>query len=359
LSSERTFVAYSDSHDLLPLVLTEDFDVLHRKRRVLNALTFALRHPFRFIRALSISVYGQPLDGLLVLVRSSAAAAELLHRHVDRIHSHFIRRACRHALLLSILTRIPYSFTTHAPQPVGGYFKPPRDLCLRARYASKIVTTTSYNRRYLERQARIPPEKIAVIPAAIDTSLFRPVEHGTRHNKIVLNVARLDSIKAQNMLVMACLHMRDLKVPFECKIIGDGPERASLLRQINDLGLDAQVRLLGAKTNREIVQHYQEASVFVMPSLFEGLGVAAMEAMACGVPVVATKVGGLPELVEDGRTGFLVEVGDHQELAGKIVLLLNDNQLRTKMGRRARRRATKHFDINRQVRRLTQALDLA
>jgi glycosyltransferase involved in cell wall biosynthesis len=119
------------------------------------------------------------------------------------------------------------------------------------------------------------------------------------------------------------------------------------------------VRLLGAKTNSETVQHYQEASVFVMPSLREALGVAAMEAMACGVAVVATKVDGVPELVEDGRTGFLVESGDHEELAGKIAMLLNDNQLRTEVGRQARKRIMKRFDINKQVRRLTEALDLA
>ena len=338
-------------------MLTEDFNVLRRKTRLLSALSFAFRHPFRFVRALGISVYDRPLDGLLILLQSSAAAGELLHRHIDHIHSHFIRRACKHALILSILANIPYSFTTHAPQPIQGHFKPPRDLWLRGKYATKIVTTTRYNQRHLERQVGIPPEKIAVIPAAIDTSMFRPLEHGTRHSKIVLNVGRLDPLKAQNMLVMACLRLRNLKVPFECKIIGDGPERANLLRLINELGLDAKVRLLGAKTNREIVQHYQEASVFVMPSLREGLGVAAMEAMACGVPVVATKVGGVPELVEDGRTGFLVEVGDHQELAGKIALLLNDNQLRTKMGREARRRVIESFDINKQVKRLAETLD--
>jgi len=357
LSSERSRSSYQDSQDLLSSVITEDLQLTSRKRRLLRSLSFAMRHPFRFLGALRVALFHEPLDGLIILLQACCAAEELTRRRIQHIHSHFVRRACKHALLLSILTGIPYSFTTHAPQFVKGYFEPPRDFYLRAKYALKVITTTSNNRSYLEKRIRIPPNKIVVIPPAIDPIRFHPLEHQTPDKRIILNVARLDREKAHNVLLKACVCLKNLKVPFECNIIGDGPERRNLLRLIESLGLDSHVHLLGAKTNAEVVPHYQEASVFVMPSLLEALGVAAMEAMACGVPVVASRVGGVPELVEDGGTGFLVEVGDHQEFAAKIALLLENTELRTKMGREARSKIIESFNINEQVRRLAQTLD--
>jgi glycosyltransferase involved in cell wall biosynthesis len=219
-----------------------------------------------------------------------------------------------------------------------------------------VITTTSYNRGYLEKRIGIPSDKIVVIPPAIDPTRFRPLEHPTPDRRIILNVARLDRKKGHDILLKACLCLKNLKMPFECNIIGDGPERSNLLRLIGSLGLDSHVHLLGAKTNAEVLPYYQEASVFVMPSLLEALGVAAMEAMACKVPVVASRVGGVPELVEDGRTGFLVEVGHHEEFARKMALLLENTELRGRMGREARSKIVESFDINEQVRKLAQTL---
>lgn len=334
--------------------MTTDLE-LRRNPRLLVGVSFALRHPLRFLRALAITVYHQPIDGLLVLLRS-ICAAELVLERFDHIHSHFARRACKHALILSILTGITYSFTTHIPQHLPGYFEPPKDLYLRVKHATRVITTTGYNQKYLERQFRIPSNKIAVVPPSIDTTKFRPGER-THDRRIVLNVSRLHSLKDHRTLLQACLYLKDLDVHFECKIIGEGPEREDLQGLVKRLGLSSQVCLLGVKTTAEVIEYYHEASVFVMPSLFEGLGVAAMEAMACEVPVVATRVGGVPELVEDGRTGFLVEVGDYQELGNKIALLLEDNQLRTSMGREARRKVIKSYDINQNVKRLAEILE--
>ncbi len=308
--------------------------------------------------ALGVALYCEPVDGVIILLQSCCAAGEITRRRIRHIHSHFVRRACKHALLLSILTDISYSFTTHAPQFAKGYFEPPRDFYLRAKSAKMVITTTSYNRSYLERKIGIPYDKIAVIPPAIDPTRFYPLRRQSSGTRIVLNVARLDREKGHDILLKACLCLKKQKIPFECNIIGEGSERDNLLRLVRSLGLESHVHLLGAKTNAEVLQYYQEASVYVNPSFLEALGVAAMEAMACGVPVVASKVGGVPELVEDGRTGFLVEFGHHQELARKVALLLGNAELRNRMGREARSKIIETYDIDKQVRKLAQTLDL-
>lgn len=356
LRSERSRAAYHDSQDLLSSVVSEELKLT--RERLLRGLSFITCHPLRFLVALAVALYHEPLDGLVILLQSCCAAGEIVRRRIHHIHSHFVRRACKHALMLSILTGIPYSFTTHAPQFAKGYFEPSRsDFYLRAKYATKVITTTNHNRSHLESVIGIPSHKIAVVPPGIDLTRFRPPEYQVQDERIVLSVARLDREKAHNVLLKACLCLKNLSVSFECVIIGDGPERGNLLGLLEQFGLGSSVHLVGAKSNTEVVPYYQRASVFVMPSLLEALGVAAIEAMACGVPVVATRVGGVPELVEDGRTGFLVEFGDHLELARKIALLLENSELRSMMGGEARSKAVALFNINEQVRRLAQALD--
>jgi glycosyltransferase involved in cell wall biosynthesis len=116
-----------------------------------------------------------------------------------------------------------------------------------------------------------------------------------------------------------------------------------LRQQIHSLGISRNVTFHGIVSNDEIIEYYRNANLFVLPSFSEAFGMGLIEAMACELPVVATKVGGIPEVVENGRTGLLVEAGDSKELADAILNVFSDSKLRMWMGKRARERVIKLF----------------
>jgi phosphatidylinositol alpha-1,6-mannosyltransferase len=148
-------------------------------------------------------------------------------------------------------------------------------------------------------------------------------------------------------------------------IVGDGPLRPRLERMVRQFQLSDCVRLVGAVPQSGVIDQLQQADVFALPARTrfaglnpEGLGLAALEAAACGLPVVVGDSGGAPETVQDGETGFVVPSGDHQQLAERLTLLLNDAVLAREMGARGRRYVAAHFSTEVARERLREALDL-
>jgi glycosyltransferase involved in cell wall biosynthesis len=155
---------------------------------------------------------------------------------------------------------------------------------------------------------------------------------GVGEEFIALTVAYLIKDKGVDVAVRA---MAQLPEDVVLWVVGDGPERGNLQTLAQDLNLGRRVRFLGS--HRNIVPFMQAADCFVCPSVWkEGAGNANFEAMACGLPDIASRVGGIPEFVEDGRNGFLFAPGDHRELADRIRRLADDPELRDRMGRDAR-----------------------
>jgi glycosyltransferase involved in cell wall biosynthesis len=159
-------------------------------------------------------------------------------------------------------------------------------------------------------------------------------------------------VKNLALLLEACAELRTRGVEFRCLVIGDGPCRAELMDRRRQLALDDLVGFHGAAEQSEVVAWWQQAAVGVLTSEREGMPVSVMEAAACGVPVVATAVGGVPELVEQDVTGLLARRGDAGSLADAMQRLLCDPVLRTQMGRSARQRAVERFAVETQVDRL-------
>lgn len=153
---------------------------------------------------------------------------------------------------------------------------------------------------------------------------------------LIGSVGRLAPIKRCQDLILAVAHLRDPRVV--CLLVGDGPEAARLAGVAREAGVTDRVRLLGWR--QDIPRIMAALSVFVQPSANEGMGRTIVEAMAAGVPVVATRVGGIPSVVADGVCGLLVEPGDVAGLAGAIAKLLADPALATRMGAAGRQRAT-------------------
>ena len=182
----------------------------------------------------------------------------------------------------------------------------------------------------------------AAPPAKLHEELWLP-----HHAPIVGNVAALVPHKGQRHLVEAAALVIRQVPDARFVIAGEGELRQSLERQIRDRHLDKHVTLLGFRP--DVLSLHKAFDVFVMSSVTEGLGTSLLDAMACGRPVVATSAGGIPEVVEDGRTGFLVSPRDHEAMAAAIVRLLNDPALRRQMGEAGLLSVRDRFSVERMV----------
>src|SRR5947208_2559731 len=150
-------------------------------------------------------------------------------------------------------------------------------------------------------------------------------------------------------LIRACGLLTEGGKPLQCEIIGEGPLENELRAQIEQLDLQNRAALSGAKPQREVRQHFAAASVFVLPSVvdpeggIDNLPTVIMEAMATGLPVISTNIGGIPEMVVENETGFLVQPGDAAALAGAIEKLINDRPLAQRLGQAGYSRAQRLF----------------
>lgn len=200
------------------------------------------------------------------------------------------------------------------------------------------------------------PEKVDVIPCGVDTSLFKPADRQAAKNqlklggrRVILFVGRLDWLKGLDSLIYATKiaaesfdsqveksHLLVIGGDLEHQAFGtSGGEGDRLRRLVDELGLSGSVTFVGAQPQDRLPTFYAAADVCVVPSYYESFGMVALEAMACGTPVIASKVGGLAFTIQDGRTGFLVPEELPELLAKRIVLILSNASLRERLGKQA------------------------
>ncbi|OGR89186.1 MAG: hypothetical protein A2992_10025 [Elusimicrobia bacterium RIFCSPLOWO2_01_FULL_59_12] len=182
-----------------------------------------------------------------------------------------------------------------------------------------------------------------VIPETLPAS-------GAHQPPVVISVGNLRPVKGHRFLLDALRLLSERGIAFEARIIGEGPGRADLESLAQRYGIADRVRFLGAVENSAISAALHEGDVFALMSLSEGIPGAAMEAMAAGLPVVATQVGGMEELVTDGVDGYLVPLRDTAAAAGRLAALLQQPSLRETMGRAAYAKVTKSFNLDNTVR---------
>lgn len=266
----------------------------------------------------------------------------------DLVHAHFATEPTAAARRLAAERGLPFTFTAHG---YDVYRRPPADFADRARAAAGVVTVSHANSRYITATFGVAGGRIHVIPCGVDTAWFTPrPEAGD--TPLIVCVARLREVKQLDLLLRACAILRDRGTVFRCRIVGEGPERAALERLRQELQLGTAVALPGAAEQNEVRRWWQQASVAALSSRTEGMPVSLMEAAACGVPAVAPAVGGIPELIADGVTGFVTLPGDAQALAGALHDVLVKEPLRARMRIAARRRAEARFSRASQVDRL-------
>ncbi len=220
-------------------------------------------------------------------------------------------------------------------------------------YADQIIAATLAERSQLHFLYQADDSKITVIPPGVDTSRFYPIPVEEARESIgvpqgdglLLFVGRIEPLKGLETLIRAIALMREqglqCRVPHYLAVVGGDPSasgeninaemvRLQALRQ--ELGMDELVLFLGKRAQDSLPYYYSAADVLIMPSHYESFGMVALEAMACGTPVVASQVGGLAFLVQDGVTGFVVPDGDPRALSERITRLLTEPGLREKLG---------------------------
>ena len=213
--------------------------------------------------------------------------------------------------------------------------------------AEWIVVSTPDERESLVQQYGASPDRVQVVPGGVDLERFRPQEQAAvrprlgldPRERVVLYVGRVEPFKGTEVLLRAMAQVRSPE-DIQLVIVGGGgdedPEVARLQRLSVELGIQSRVRWQSATPHEELPDYYAAADVCVVPSYHESFGLAALEAMACGTPVIASRVGSLRSLVLDGRTGCLVEGHDPETFARCLEELLGDSELRRQLGRAAR-----------------------
>ncbi len=249
--------------------------------------------PARRIRALGHTVMG------------AALAEQLAPLQVEHIHAHHGYFASWMALTAARLLGIGFSFTLH-----GSDLLQRADLLsAKLRACQFCVTVSDYNRQYILRNyPSTPQEKIVVQRLGVDRVLPWPAPTAEPdHRFCLLSVGRLHRVKDYHFLIRACAELRNQGLDFLCWIVGEGPERPALEREIVARGLQGPVRLIGHVPRAALRSYYRYADLVVMTSKSEGIPVVLMEAMSHAKLVLAPAITGIPELVEHQRTGFLYQ----------------------------------------------------
>lgn len=286
----------------------------------------------------------------------------LLNSTVTHIHAHFCHTPTSVALFASRLTGLPFSFTAHAKDI---YTSEPDQLRRKIAMARFAVTCTEYNARYLAglTNGKTP---IHTVYHGIDLQYFAfgaspPPPPPYR----ILTIGRMVPKKGYDVLLAALKLIDAAGLDFEWVQIGSGDIEEEIRAMVQDLGLSRRAHMLGSLPREKVIGHYRQAHCFALPCKVaangdrDGIPNVLVEAMAVGTPVISTRVSAIPELVEDGLTGTLVEPADPAALARAIVDVLLNPARRREQVKRARAKVERDFDNRRNVARLDQLFQKA
>jgi phosphatidylinositol alpha-1,6-mannosyltransferase len=219
-----------------------------------------------------------------------------------------------------------------------------------AQNADVIVTISKYSQAKILEHYGVAEEKIRIVSNGVDTETFQPSDileakkqFGLGQEPTVLFIGSLVARKGLPYLVEAAKKVIKQQANVKFLLVGSGPLRKQIEDSVASAGLSGNFVFYGNIPQSQLAATYNSADVFVLPSLQEGQGIVLLEAQACGKPVVAFGVGGAKEAVRAGESGFLLELGDIEGLADKLLKLLGDNALRQNMGAAGRRFVTENY----------------
>ena len=307
----------------------------------------------------TLDEWGRRTD-FLRLYQAVYVGLRLQKMGINHLHAHFAGMAARTAFWINKFFSITFSFTAHA----NDIFSPRQfeiGLDKLVDSARAIVTETDYAARFLCEQFPHCADRVHRIYNGLDVAEFGRADFSSTP-PLMIAVGRLIPKKGFSDLIRACALLAERGKSFRCEIIGEGPLGEELRRQIDDMHLQNNVELIGAKPQTQLRGRLAAANVFVLPSVMDpdggmdNLPTVIMEAMATGLPVVSTNIGGIPEMIIDNETGFLVEPGDTAAMADAIETVINDSSSAARLGQSGYERAGALFSIEKNVRELRALL---
>jgi len=329
-------------------------------------LRFLVRTPGVYLRTLlrllraNLTSRRYFLGALGLFPKAVYFAERMAEQGVSHVHAHFASHPAATAWVIHRLVGIPYSFTAHG----SDLHRDRHMLREKVEEASLVVAISQYNRQVIlaecgEKNAR----RVTVLHCGVDTAVFHPADRGLpgscRAPLHIVCTGTLHEVKGQTHLLEACRLLAERRIDFMCSFVGDGPDQKALEQQAIRAGIQDRVRFLGRCTRTEITRLLAGADVLAAPSVptrngrREGIPVAIMEGAASGLPVVASRLSGIPELIEDDKQGLLVPPGDAEGLARALERLARSPSLRHQLGREGRAKVQSEFDLD------TNALALA
>ena len=277
----------------------------------------------------------------------------------DLIHAHFAAEPTDLALKISRMLEIPFVFTAHA---YDIYMRPATDK-LREKFerADSVITISNYNKQYLlDLLGEDLKEKIDVIRCGINSDKFRYVKRGQKDLVKILTVGRFVEKKGMIQAIETVYEVIKEYQNTELRIIGDGPLKDDIVKKIASLNLNDKVVLLGPQSQATVLKEMEESDIFLLHSITaengdrEGIPVVLMEAQATGLPVVSTLHSGIPEVVIDGKTGFLVPERDISAMSDKVKELIRNPELRIAMGKEGRQYIERNNNQREEIDRLEE-----
>lgn len=291
-------------------------------------------------------------------------AGRLQAAGVTHLHVHWATYPATIAFVIRAAIGLPYSISAHAYD----IYMISRMLPAKIAAAKMVFTCAQTNAAYLRSLAA--PEhaaKVVVSYHGVDVDRFAPPAQRPPHDRLrVVSCGQLERYKGMHLLVEACGSLHQQGIPIECWIIGEGPHRRHLEAQIAQLGLAGLVHLAGSQPHAEVARRLAESDVFALASEFGGksgrrdvIANVVVEAMAAGLPAIASRIPGAEELVEDGVSGFLVRPNRADEVARALERLARDPEERARIGAAARAKVLRDFDNRKNVRAMAAELATA
>ena len=303
----------------------------------------------------TLDEWGRRTD-FLRLYQAVYVGLRLQKMGINHLHAHFAGMAARTAFWINKFFSITFSFTAHA----NDIFSPRQfeiGLDKLVDSSRAIVTETDYAALFLCEQFPRRSDRVHRIYNGLDLTEFGRADFSSTP-PLIIAVGRLIPKKGFSDLIRSCALLAERGKSFRCEIIGEGPLGEALRRQIDDMHLQNNVELIGAKPQTQLRGRLAAANVFVLPSVMDpdggmdNLPTVIMEAMATGLPVVSTNIGGIPEMIIENETGFLVQPSDAAAMADAIQNVIYDPSSAAKLGQSGYERAGALFSIEKNVREL-------
>ena len=346
-----------------PLIKRVHFERLLSWRILSANVHYLLKRPGTYFRTLSTILritFGSAnffLGSVAFFPKSVCFARDMERRGISHVHAHFANHPALAGYIVSQLTSIPYSFTARG----SDIHLERRMLKEKVEAAAFAITVSDYNRNLIVAECgQHVAGKVHVVYGGVDTERVTPAARVGSKKFAMLSIGRFEEVKGHTYLIEGCRLLRERGIAFQCQFIGEGPLFSKVREQIYRAKLGDQILISSFCTHQEVIDRMRNSDLVVLATTptaggeCEGIPNVLKEAMACGLPVVASDVGGIPELVENRVSGILVPTRDPVALADAIQELAGNTNMRQRMGEAGRQKILRDFNLTSSNRRRAQ-----